>query len=120
MQLFPIAVALFGLLHPRCLLCSGFVLPTAPFHGNGNLREATGVVGDGIDYRLYSKLDGDSCAESRTRRTFFSDTATLAVLFSTVTSFQASPVFASGGATAGRYTYVIRSIPNDWFSFLCQ
>jgi hypothetical protein len=112
MHLYLIAVLFYAFLPGRNLYCTSFMTVATTFRGKRSHHETSVVTVVDDFLRLYSNVDGDRHVEVQTRRTFFSDTVALPIMFIGMKAFQASPAFASGGATAGRYTYVFTFIIN--------
>jgi hypothetical protein len=89
--------------------CHGFTTTPTSTRLVQHHQQPTSTVRNAIDSQYYNKNDGDALidttAEAKSsRRDMMRSMVTSVVAVATMHSFSTLPAFASGGATAGRYT----------------
>jgi hypothetical protein len=104
------------------LFCDGFSMFTKGTNNNVDTRKISQITShsntigilessDSVNNNNNNNNNNNERSDAHlTRRNFFGNTAALTISVASIASscIYVPPVFASGGATAGRYTYVVR------------
>jgi hypothetical protein len=98
--------------------CDGFSMFTKGTNNNVDTRKISQITSHSNTIGIFESSDSVNDNNNNnersdahlTRRNFFGNTAALTISVASIASscIYVPPVFASGGATAGRYTYVVR------------
>jgi hypothetical protein len=98
------------------LFCDGFSMLTKGTNNNVDRQKTLQITSHSNTIGIFESNDSVSDNNNErsdahlTRRNFFGNTAALTISVASIVSscIYVPPVLASGGATAGRYTYVVR------------